>query len=167
MVRFPSKLDAPRPQSVATMNNGSTALSDADDRFAIIACLDRYAECLDTRNWEGLADVFTRDVVFDFGVWQAENLDAAIQHIRSFLDDCGPSQHLLGNYRISLNGDRASSRCYGRVMHFGRGEHQGKTFESWMDYADQWRRTPEGWRSCKRLAGSPMQQGDPSILGPG
>ena len=35
-------------------------MSDAaDDRFAIIATLDRYAECLDRRDWPGLADVFT------------------------------------------------------------------------------------------------------------
>ena len=29
-------------------------MSDADDRFEIIAVLDRYAECLDTRDWPGL-----------------------------------------------------------------------------------------------------------------
>ena len=34
-------------------------MSSADDRFAIIAVLDRYAECLDTRDWQGLADVFS------------------------------------------------------------------------------------------------------------
>ena len=37
----------------------------ADDRFAIIATLDRYAECLDQRDWPGLADVFTDDVEID------------------------------------------------------------------------------------------------------
>ena len=47
-------------------------MSDADDRFAIIAVLDRYAEVLDTRDWPGLADVFTDDVDMDFGVWHAD-----------------------------------------------------------------------------------------------
>jgi len=37
-------------------------MSDAEDRFAIIARLDHYAECLDTRDWEGLSGVFTNDV---------------------------------------------------------------------------------------------------------
>lgn len=141
-------------------------MSDADDRSAIIAALDRYAECLDQRDWSGLADVFTEDVDFDFQVWTASDLATATGHIRSFLDGCGPSQHLLGNYRIELAEDRASSRCYGRVMHFGKGAHEGKTFESWMDYADEWVRTAAGWRSCKRVARSPMQLGDPSLLGP-
>ncbi len=142
-------------------------MSDADDRFAIIAALDRYAEVLDLRDWEGLTDVFTGDVRFDFQVWQAHDLATATRNIRSFLDGCGPSQHLLGNYRIELDGDRARSRCYGRVMHFGKGPHAGKTFESWMDYADEWVRTEVGWRSNARTARSSMQLGDPSLLGPG
>lgn len=140
-------------------------MSKADDRFEIIAALDRYAECLDTRNWSGLADVFSEEVDMDLGAWHARNLDEARAKIAAFLDPCGPSQHLLGNYRIELAGDRASSRCYGRVMHFGKGEHKGKFYEVWMDYADEWVRTPDGWRSVKRVAGGSMQQGDPSVLG--
>ena len=139
----------------------------ADDRFAIIAVLDRYAECLDTRDWSGLADVFTADVEMDFGVWRATSLDEVRARIRSFLDGCGPSQHLLGNYRIELDGDAASSRCYCRVMHFGRGAHEGKTFESWIEYADELLRTPAGWRSRRRVARSIMNRGDATLLGPG
>ncbi len=37
-------------------------MSSADDRFAIIAALDRYAECLDNRDWNGLADALSQDV---------------------------------------------------------------------------------------------------------
>jgi hypothetical protein len=141
-------------------------MSAADDRFDIIAILDRYAECLDSRNWPGLADVFTDDVDMDFGIWRARNLDDVRANIRSFLDGCGPSQHLLGNYRIHLDGDTASSRCYCRVMHHGKGEHQGKTFESWIQYADELIRTPSGWRSRKRVAAPQMSEGDPTLLGP-
>ena len=144
-------------------------MSKADDRFAIIAVLDRYSECLDTRDWEGLSEVFTDDVEMDFGAWRASDLDQVRANIRSFLDGCGPSQHLLGNYRIELDadGDRASSRCYCRVMHFGKGEHEGKTFESWIEYSDELVRTPEGWRSRKREGRSQMNQGSIELLGPG
>ena len=142
-------------------------MSASDERFAIIAVLDRYAECLDARDWTGLADVFTDDVEMDFGVWRATDLDAVRTNIRSFLDGCGPSQHLLGNYRIALEGDAARSKCYCRVMHFGKGEAEGKTFESWIEYADELVRTPAGWRSRKRAARAMMNQGDPSVLGPG
>ena len=142
-------------------------MSQADDRFEIIAALDRYAECLDTRDWSGLSDVFTEDVDMDFTVWHATTLDEVRTNIGSFLNGCGPSQHLLGNYRIQLDGDSASSRCYCRVMHFGKDEHEGKTFESWIEYADEFVRTADGWRSRKRVARAQMNQGDASLLGPG
>lgn len=139
----------------------------ADDRFEIIAVLDRYADVLDGRDWPRLAEVFTPDVEMDFGAWRASNLDDVIANIRSFLDGCGPSQHLLGNYRIDLAGDTARSRCYVRVMHFGRGEHEGKRYEMWGEYADELVRTDAGWRSRRRLATAKMHDGDMSLLGPG
>jgi len=142
-------------------------MSDADDRFAIIATLDRYSECLDTRDWPRLAEVFTVDVDMDFGDWHQQGLERVTATIRSYLDGCGPSQHLLGNYRIELDGDRAASRCYCRVMHMGRGEHAGKTYEAWIEYADELVRTPQGWRSRRRVGRAQMHQGDPSLLGPG
>lgn len=141
--------------------------SPADDRFAIIAVLDRYSECLDQRDWPGLSDVFTEDVEFDFGAWTKQGLDGVRDQIRSYLDGCGPSQHLLGNYRITLDGDRARSKCYCRVMHFGRGVHAGKTYETWIEYDDELVRTGAGWRSRRRTGSAWMHQGDPSLLGPG
>ena len=142
-------------------------MSTVEDRFEIIATLDRYAECLDTRDWAGLADVFSEDVEMDFGVWKASNLDEVRSSIGSFLDGCGPSQHLLGNYRIRLDGDRASSKCYCRVMHHGKGEHHGKSFESWIEYSDELVRLPIGWRSRRRIAKIQLEEGDRSLLGPG
>ena len=142
-------------------------MSDADDRFAIIATLDRYSECLDTRDWARLDEVFTEDVDMDFEAWHEQGLSKVTKIIRSYLDGCGPSQHLLGNYRIELDGDRASSRCYCRVMHQGKGEHQGKRYETWIEYADWLVRTDSGWLSGKRVARAQMHEGDPSLLGPG
>ena len=144
-------------------------MSDADDRFAIIAVLDRYAECLDTRDWDRLAEVFTGDVEMDFEMWQARGLDEVRGRIRSFLDGCGPTQHLLGNYRIELleGGNRARSACYCRAMHLGKGEHEDKTFESWIEYRDELVRTDQGWRSQRRHARARINRGDFTLLGPG
>lgn len=143
-------------------------MSDAaDDRFAIIATLDRYAECLDQRDWPGLAQVFTPDVVVDWQEWAQTGLAEVTRSIASYLDGCGPSQHLLGNYRIDLSGDEAASRHYCRVMHMGKGVHEGKTYETWIEYRDALVRTDAGWRSRRRDARAIMEQGDRSLLGPG
>lgn len=142
-------------------------MGSADDRFEIIAALDAYSESLDTRDWEGLNRIFTEDVTFDFGAWQANNLDEVRTNIRSFLDGCGPSMHLLGNYRIELDGDTAASKVYCHVMHHGKGEHEGKQYETWIEYADEFVRTAKGWRSKARVATPRMHGGDVSLLGPG
>ncbi len=141
-------------------------MTAADDRFEIIATLDRYAECLDTRDWAGLSDVFTIDISLDFVAWQVSGLNEVRAAISSYLDGCGPSMHLLGNYRISLDGDTASSKCYCNVMHHGKDEHEGKHYENWIEYADQLIRTPNGWRSASRVAIARMAAGDMSLLGP-
>ena len=52
-------------------------------------------------------------------------------------------------------------------MHFGKGEHAGKSFESWIEYADELVRTARGWRSRRRVATPMMNRGDASLLGPG
>ena len=150
----------------APLTNPWRLMSDSDDRFSIIATLDRYAECLDTRNWPGLREVFTADVEVDWVEWRQVGLEEVTTAIRGFLDGCGPSQHLLGNYRIELDGDEATSRHYCRVMHMGKGVNAGKSYESWIEYTDQLARTAAGWRSRRRDCRAMMEQGDRSVLGP-
>ena len=123
--------------------------------------------CSNTRDWDRLCEVFTDDVHMDFAAWKADGLDAVRDNIRPYLDGCGPSQHLLGNYRIDFTGDdTATSACYIRVMHHGKGEHEGKHYEMCGEYRDELVRTPEGWRSRKRIARAWMHDGDPSLLVP-
>jgi 3-phenylpropionate/cinnamic acid dioxygenase small subunit len=125
-------------------------MSAETDRNEIVAVLDRYAEALDRRRWELLREVFTVDVRFDFGEWAAASLDHAVTSIRGYLDGCGPTQHLLGNYRIRVDGDVAESRVYVRAFHLGVGRAVGKTYEMGGEYQDKLRRTREGWRIVER-----------------
>ena len=95
-------------------------MSEAKDRQAIVALLDRYAQALDTRRWELLDEVFDPEVVFDFGPdWQTRGRDAAVARIRASLNACGPTQHLQGNHRIEIfdqDGNYLDSRySYGRI----------------------------------------------------
>ena len=52
-------------------------------------------------------------------------------------------------------------------MHMGKGEQVGKSYETWIEYTDELIRTANGWRIRKRVAQPQMDQGDPSVLGPG
>jgi 3-phenylpropionate/cinnamic acid dioxygenase small subunit len=125
-------------------------MSAETDRNEIVAVLDRYAEALDGRRWELLREVFVADVRFDFGEWAATSLDHAVASIRGYLDGCGPTQHLLGNYRVRVDGDTAESRVYVRAFHLGVGGATGKSYEMGGEYQDVLRRTPAGWRIAQR-----------------
>jgi hypothetical protein len=133
----------------------------------IIALLDRFAEALDLRRWEMLDDVFTPEVDYDFVETRVRGRGEAVRVIRSYLDACGPSQHLLGNYRVSLEGDRATSRVYVRAFHAGVGRAAGKAYEMGGEYADELHRTPDGWRSIRRTMRPFFEQGSREVLGPG
>lgn len=68
----------------------------ADDRFAIIATLDRYAECLDTRDWARLGQVFAGDAVMDYGMAAAQGVDEIRAGISSFLAGADPASIYWG-----------------------------------------------------------------------
>ena len=142
-------------------------VADERDHRNIVRVLDRYAEALDTRRWELLSEVFVPDLEFDFGEWTATSREEAVAAIRTYLDDCGPSQHLLGNYRIDVKGDAARSRVYVRAFHVGIGAASGKTYEMGGEYRDELRRTPEGWRSHRREGVVFWEVGSRDVLGGG
>ena len=141
-------------------------MNELGERDAIIAVLDRYAEALDQRNWELLDEVFSPDVEFDFGEWRATDRGEAVATIRTYLDGCGPTQHLLGNYRIEIDGDRAESRVYVRAFHRGVGKHKEKTYEMGGEYHDWLHLTDAGWRIVRRQAVVLFETGTREILGP-
>ena len=142
-------------------------MSERDDRAEIIAVLDGYAECLDRRNWAGLDRVFAEDLEYDFGEWCASNREQAVKAMRSYLDGCGPTQHLLGNYRVEIDGERATSKVYVRAFHIGVGAAAGKTYEMAGEYRDRLERRAGRWLSVHRMGEVFWELGSRDVLGPG
>ena len=140
---------------------------EADARWEIAGVLDGYAEALDRRNWQLLDEVFVPELEFDFGEWAARSREEAVASIRSYLDGCGPTQHLLGNYRIEVEGETAHSRVYVRAFHLGVGDAEGKTYEMGGEYRDELRCTEAGWRSFRREGEVFWELGSRDVLGPG
>ena len=138
-----------------------------DDRAAICDLLNRYAEALDTRAWELLDEVFADDAVFEFGEFRTRTRAEAVAMIRSHLDGCGPTQHLLGNHRVEIDGDRAFSHVYVRAFHLDRNEASGRTYEMFGEYRDELGRTAAGWRSVHRRGKVFFELGTREVLGPG
>ena len=137
------------------------------DQQQVVRVLTRYALCLDNRDWPGLADVFIEEATASYGGRSVTGRAGVVQWVSRFLDGCGPTQHLLGNHEVSIDGDRAMCTTQARVIHVGVGDRAGLTpYESIGTYSDRLVRTARGWRIAHRDFDVRIQLGDPAILAP-
>ncbi len=143
-------------------------LEMADIERQVHRAMCRYARALDHREWALLDQVFCPDVHYaPVGVEPAFGRPAAIALIRSFLDGCGPTQHLLGNLEVEADGDAPYSRCYVRAAHRGTGERSNVEFVTHAEYLVRWQLQPTGWRAREWVLRPLWHAGDISILGRG
>ncbi|MGI5157575.1 nuclear transport factor 2 family protein [Microbispora sp. CA-102843] len=134
-----------------------------DDRRQIVERLAAFAAALDRRDWDAVEAAFTPDATGYRRRGRAE----IVATIRGHLGGCGPSQHLLGNHRVEIDGDRARSLTYARVYHQGAGAYEGRFYECFGEYDDRWERAPEGWLLASRVFDMTMAVGDFGVLQPG
>lgn len=121
------------------------------DEARIRRVLVRYALALDEHDWAALDDVFLADATVGYqGIGDFHGRAAVVDVVRSALSACGRTQHMLGNFRIRIDGDEAGACCYVQAVHAGLGAWQGETMTVWGEYRDRLRRTPSGWRIARR-----------------
>ena len=136
-----------------------------DDRAAIIAVLNRYADACDARDWGLFERVFTPQATGDYGPGhQRADRAAIIASIQSNLGGCGPTQHLLGNHDIDIEGDRATSACRIRAYHRGAGNAADLFYECFGRYDDELVRTTDGWRIAHRQMRVDIELGTRAVL---
>jgi ketosteroid isomerase-like protein len=136
-----------------------------EDRLAIMNQLGRFARILDGRLWDAVGEVFADDVTFNYGDGREQQGIAAMrQQFRTFLDVCGPSQHLIGSVMLDLAGDGATSHAYVQARHQGAGTKAHLFLDTNGEYVDRWERRGEGWRIVRRDARWAIHMGDFSVL---
>lgn len=126
------------------------------DKLAIQETLTRYAHALDTRQPDLLAEVFLPDADIDYSA--AGGVRGDLQQWQAWLHPAMSRfdtwQHLLSNFVIELDGDRASAltRCYNPLQ--GRGpDGAAYVMHTGARYHDDLVRTEAGWRIEKRVLG--------------
>lgn len=122
----------------------------------IARALTRFARAMDERDWDTLLAILTKDASGELGEGPLASPAEIVGTIRRYLDACGPTQHLLGNLLVEIDGDQAQSRCYVSDMHLGQEAAAGSTFATLGDYHDSWRKIDGAWRlahRCKRSRG--------------
>lgn len=133
------------------------------DRDALIERLGEIAAAIDGRDWQAVRDAFTADA---HGYGKDGGPDAIVAQMRAHLDGVGPTQHLLGNHRVHLDGDRARTLTYARVHHVGAGPMEGSFYECMGEYDDRWVRTEHGWLLSRRSFQIRIGLGDFAVLRP-
>jgi ketosteroid isomerase-like protein len=84
-------------------------VTDFTDWLAITEVKARYCRCLDTKDWDGYAAVFTEDVVLDTtgsGGPRYEGRDLAVAGVRAAVEQAITTHH-VHNPEITVEGDRA------------------------------------------------------------
>lgn len=130
----------------------SDDLGQLRDERAIERALIRFARAMDDRDWTAMAEILSDDAQGDLGTGRLTGSAAIISLIRSFLDTCGPTQHLLGNVVVDVAGDVATSRAYVHDVHLGAAADPSVRFYTLGDYRDTWHRGGDGhWRVTERI----------------
>lgn len=91
---------------------------------------------------------------------ECRGVDSVIELVSEFLGRCGNTQHLLGNFQINVQGDRATASCYLQAIHEGLGDYSGQLLTVWGEYRDELQRTGDSWRISYRELAVISSQGD-------
>jgi len=135
------------------------------NRQKIQSQLVAYAKACDQRDWERLGAIFAADVEINYGdTYQSQGRESLLGMVRSFLDGCGPTQHLLANFEIEIENSEAQSQCDVRASHAGVGSLRGVYYEVWATYVDQWRCHEGLWFITKRTMIIHHEKGDRAVL---
>jgi ketosteroid isomerase-like protein len=136
-----------------------------NDERAILNTLGDFARILDRKQWNRVGEVFADDVSFNYGDGREQHgIDAMGTQFTTFLDHCGPTQHLLGSIQLDIDGDAAVTRSYVQARHQGIGDKVHLFVDTNGEYTDRWERRPEGWRIVRRDARWDLFMGDMSVL---
>lgn len=147
-------------------------MADADrlqrlcDERDVQRTLTLFARAMDDRNWTVMAEILADDAEGDFGTGRVNGSAAIIRLIQGFLDSCGPTQHLLGNVVIDIDGDTATSLAYIRDVHLRSDADPSARFYTLGDYNDTWQRSADGkWRLTERIKSNRAHVGSLDVFG--
>jgi hypothetical protein len=129
---------------------------ELSDRFEIQDLVYHYAHLIDSKQFDALREtVFTDDAFIDYSVYGGSvgDLETTISFLKEALTpELFPNcQHLNANVQVSLAGDSGSGRvmCF-NPMEMSLGEEK-TTYMLGLWYLDEYRRTSQGWRICRRV----------------
>jgi hypothetical protein len=128
-------------------------MSDVQDKSDIIEVINLYGVALDSHAWDLLDDVFTADVVADFGpagaLWKS--CDALKFAFKDFHETLTNHMHTMMGTCVHIEGDKACALTYGDWLLSRDSAEGGPDWVGRGWYDDELVRTPRGWRISHRV----------------
>jgi uncharacterized protein (TIGR02246 family) len=120
------------------------------DRAAIADVLTALAHRADTKDYAGMADLFTDDgyIVVPYGDGRLPATDLA-EITRQIFTGYGQTHHMLGNVEIEIDGDTATSHHYVLATHVIDPSRPSEHADIGAWYDNDYRRTEAGWKLHK------------------
>lgn len=134
------------------LNRMVLSLEEISDRLEIQQLLIDYSTAIDRRLFDDLDVVFTSDAYIDYRAMGG--IDGQYPEVKAWLAEVLPNfpayAHMLGNFDVRIDGDKASSRtiCFNPMVLPGL-EQQVLFCGLW--YEDEFVRTADGWRMSRRV----------------
>lgn len=129
-------------------------LQEISDRLEIDDLLSRYTLAIDGKDFDALDEVFTPDATIDYTT--SGGTKGVYPDVKAWLAKAlanfPMTQHLLGNKRVTIDGDTATSRTYFYNPMGAPKEGGGlQMFYVGGYYNDRLVRTADGWRIADRF----------------
>jgi hypothetical protein len=129
-------------------------LQEVSDRLEIDDLLSRYTFAIDEQDFDALDNVFTPDATIDYTT--SGGISGMYPEVKAWLAKVLPifpaTQHMLGNKRVTIDGDTATSMVHFYNPMRSPGENgSGPMFYLGGYYNDRLVRTPDGWRIADRF----------------
>lgn len=134
---------------------------------AIEQVLYRYTRACDQRDWNLFEQVFHPDIEVNYNdEFKSRGSSEVVALIKGFLGGCGPTQHLMGNLSVTVEGNQASSSCYVRAAHAGTADREHQIYEIWAEYRSHFVLEGEQWLIDRHELWLFKETGSRDVLGP-
>lgn len=128
--------------------------------------LTNFARAMDSRDWQAIRSIVADDIKAELGMGVIQGSTAVIEFMRSFLDNCGTTQHMLGNIIVHVTGDKAISQSYVSDMHLSKNTESDMSFRTLGDYSDTWEKTDGKWLMVQRVKNNRATIGSLDVFKP-
>jgi hypothetical protein len=130
------------------------SLQEISDRMEIQDLLTSYSHAIDSRNWDALDAVFTKDAHIDYSEMggSAGNLTETKDFLAKAMPGFSSFQHLVATTKLDFEGDdlaRGKTICHNPMV-VDKGEGKTHVFFCGLWYRDVFVRTADGWRIKER-----------------